>query len=274
MTSSERWAVVTGAAQGIGLATAHALHEAGYYVSCWDLDDAKLGSALDTISPNHERLHKAVCDITDREQIEAAVADIGTPKLHVLVNNAASWRPHGPLVDLDPARWNADLNLLLTSYQSVTSVASRRLATDGSIVSISSVHGLLASPNWGTYDIAKAALIQWTRVLAAELGHRGIRVNAVAPGIIASAADLREHQRNPKMRILHEDLSPLRRVGRPEDVAAAVVFLAGKSSGFITGQTLVVDGGMTTRMQLTAAEIATHTPAVATTEWRNGHALE
>jgi 3-oxoacyl-[acyl-carrier protein] reductase len=236
-------------------------------VSCWDIDEQMLSGVMDREFPDRGRRHWARCDISDRVQVVAALDSLRAESVDVLVNNAASWTPHGPLADLANARWRDDLALLLSGPQVVTSVVAKRLRLGGSIVTVSSVHGLLASPNWGTYDVAKAALIQWTRVLAGELGPVGIRVNCVAPGFVATAANTEEHRRHPEVLAFRERLTPLRRIGAPEEVASVIMFLVSDASSYITGQTVVVDGGLSTQLQLAAAELAMGVRSVATEPW-------
>ena len=195
------------------------------------------------------------CDISSDSSVAAAVETFAQEcqMLGVLVNNAASWKPAGELASMPSAVWERDLSILLGGPQRVTSGLNDHFDRGAAIVTIASVHGLAASPFWGTYDIAKAGLIQWARVIAAELGPRSITSNVVSPGIILDRA-----YQNAELEGFHTAAGLIPRLGSPNDVARAVAFLADVRNGFITGANLVVDGGMTSRLQLTAQEV--HSP--------------
>jgi NAD(P)-dependent dehydrogenase (short-subunit alcohol dehydrogenase family) len=254
-----RTAVVTGAAHGIGKATTAALLEDGYRVFCWDRDTRALAGTVDEFDKRHRGAAIPVeCDIASATSVTAATRALNGSPVGVLVNNAAAWAPHGPLSSVSEDRWDADLGLLLGGPQRVTAQLDGNLEHGAAIVTVSSVHGLVGSSNWGTYDVAKAALINWNRVKAAELGHRGITANVVAPGVI----QVGEYDDAARERF-HIASGLVPRLGTPEDVARAIAFLVDPRNSFITGAVLVVDGGMTARLGLTAQEVHSDFPSVS-----------
>lgn len=258
---NRRTAVVTGAGRGIGAEIAKHLFAAGYFVECWDIDGSAAANTVAVLNSNaHPSAHATTCDIADDDDVYRATRSLGERHEHVdvLVNNAAAWKPSGTLTTTSAQRWQGDLNLLLGGPQRVTANIAPLLSANSAVVTVSSVHGILASAHWGTYDIAKAALIQWNKVLASELGPRGTTANIVAPGIIADGP-----YEDGELHAFHVAAGVVPRVGSPADVARAVVFLADPHNSFITGTTLVVDGGMTSRLGLSAMEVTSPFPAVS-----------
>ena len=241
MTSDGRLAIVTGGARGLGLATVHALLDQDVVdrVAVFDL-------IADPIDDDRVSAHR--CDVTDADSVRRAYAEVGTVPV-VIVNNAGGdpgsgvgTAAHGPFDDPDQFRRMVDLNF--TSAHVVTSVIGPDLAEGASICNTASIAGQIASPLFA-YGAAKSALIHWTRSMARVLGPRGIRVNAVAPGIIRTILweqmepDIDRYENNVVSRI------PLLEDQTPEDIADAVAFLCSKRARSITGQTLAVDGGLT-----------------------------
>ncbi len=235
------WAVVTGAARGIGAVIArHAVRE-GYRVAVWDVDrDAaeavavELGSAAAAFG----------VDVADEASVEAGFDALpGPPAL--VVNNAGRVR-FGPLLTLSVEDWEAVLATNLTGTFLVSRAAARRMAEAGGgcIVSISSVNGIAAAPNAGAYTSTKAAILMLTEQMALEWAPSGVRVNAVAPGLILAGMSDPIYA-DPEIRRLRESKVPLGRLGTADDVASAVLFLASEKAAYITGQTLAVDGGLT-----------------------------
>lgn len=254
-----RTAVVTGAARGIGRAIAEELLGRGYRVFCWDIDLTNLQTSIDHWETRFPGCAVAVeCDISSEASVAQAVVSLGGEPLGILVNNAAAWRPHGTLASIGEERWNTDLAVLLGGPQRVAAALDGLLENGAAMVTIASVHGINASPYWGTYDVAKAALIQWSRVKAAELGTRGITANVVAPGVI-----IETEYEDRELEVFHTAAGIVPRAGTPADVARAVAFLSDPDNSFITGALLVVDGGMTSRLALSAQEAISTWPAIS-----------
>jgi NAD(P)-dependent dehydrogenase (short-subunit alcohol dehydrogenase family) len=229
--------LVTGAASGIGAAIAAAATRAGHRVGVVDVASAADGAHTDQV----ERFKASVTDPAD---IEAVLDSFGTPD--VLVNNAGIVR-FGPLTELSLEHWREVLDVNLTGAFLVARAVARRwiaAGTPGVIVNVTSMNGVAAGPNAGAYGPSKAALTLLTSQMALEWGPHGIRVNAVAPGLIDAGmsepiyadADTREAR---------ESKVPLGRLGTAADVAGAVLYLASDQAAYVTGQNLVVDGGVT-----------------------------
>lgn len=233
--------LVTGAAQGLGFAIAEAAALDGYRVGLVDVDDSvrDVASRLDHASGY-------AASITDAAAVEAVLDDFGTPD--VLVNNAGIVR-FGPLLDLDESAWKAvvDVNLngvFITARATAARMAERR---SGAIVNITSMNGVAPGPNSGAYGSTKAAVAMLTQQMALEWGPLGIRVNAIAPGLI-DAGMSEPINADPDVRAARENKVPVRRLGTAEDIANAVLFLADEKASYITGQNLLVDGGVTMSM--------------------------
>ncbi|MFG2359556.1 SDR family NAD(P)-dependent oxidoreductase [Streptomyces sp. NPDC048521] len=249
MTDHTRFAgqgvLVTGAARGIGAAVARRLAEEGGRVLVTDRD---LPEAERTAAALRERGLAAeafACDVADRASVDAAVARAVTAfgSLGVLVNSAAHCTPDTPLFEDDPDEaWALDLDITLTGAYRCCRAALPHLAAcgHGAIVSVGSVNGLQDFGNHA-YSAAKAGLGSLTRTLAGHAAARGVRVNLVVPGTVRTSAWEGRDDDLAAVRALY----PLGRVGEPEDIAAAVAFLASRDAAWITGTTLVVDGGLT-----------------------------
>ncbi|MFC9842491.1 SDR family NAD(P)-dependent oxidoreductase [Streptomyces sp. NPDC060223] len=248
MTATRRFeghgVLITGAARGIGAATARRLAEEGAQVLVTDVDLAEAEKTAAAIREQGARAEAFLCDVGERTSVEAAVAyAVDTfGSLDVLVNNAYGCTPDAPLFEDEPDEvWAHDLDLTLTGAYRCSRAALPHLVASGrgAIVSIGSVNGLQDFGNHA-YSAAKAGLVSLTRTLAGHAAPRGVRVNLVAPGTVRTGgwagreADLQ----------VAGSLYPLGRVGEPEDIAAAVVFLASRDAAWITGTTLCVDGGL------------------------------
>ena len=248
-------AIVTGGAQGIGGATARRLAEEGAAVLIADIDmevaernAASIRAAGGTVAVTRADIgsHDDV-----RVMVEEATRQFG--KLTILVNNAYSAPPEarGSAVEITEAGWDAGLATLMTSIFLGVKYAAPLMeqAGGGSIVNISSVHGLLMAPNSLVYEAGKSAVIGMSRQMACDFGPLGIRVNAICPGHIVTERMAARWADNASGLRFFEQQYPVRRTGRPLDIANAVVFLCSEEASFITGHALVVDGGLTVQLQ-------------------------
>ena len=242
-----RVAVITGGSRGIGLGIAHAYREAGAHVVIAARKPDGLAAAREELlwAKGDGEVHEVVANAGEPEDaercVEETVARFG--RLDVLVNNAATNPYMGDLLDLDLPR--AEKTVRVNQYGMVAWTRCAWLAWmsehGGAVVNIASVGGLVVDPHIGWYNATKAAMLHMTRQLAYELGPMA-RVNAIAPGLIKT--ELARAVWEPRESILTARL-PLRRLGTVEDVAHAAVFLASGASSWMTGQTLVLDGGAT-----------------------------
>ncbi|MEV0691982.1 SDR family NAD(P)-dependent oxidoreductase [Streptomyces sp. NPDC050388] len=237
--------LITGAARGIGAATALRFAQEGARVLVADVDGAEAGRTASALCERGLAAEGVTCDVAERASVEAAVAHAvdAFGSLDVLVNNAAHCTPDAPLFEDEPDEvWARDLDITLTGAYRCCRAALPHLAASGrgAVVTIGSVNGVQDFGNHG-YSAAKAGLASLTRTLAGHAGPRGVRVNLVAPGTVRTRAWAGRDESLAAVRGLY----PLRRVGEPEDIAAAVAFLASRDASWITGTTLVVDGGVT-----------------------------
>ena len=249
MTDTRRFtdhtALVTGAARGIGAATARRLATEGARVLLTDVDLAAARRTAEGLADEGLDVAAFACDVSDRASVEAAVAHAVAAfgGLDVLVNNAFACTPDAPLFEDEPDEvWARDLDVTLTGAYRCCRAALPHLAASGrgAIVSIGSVNGVQDFGNHA-YSAAKAGLGSLTRTLAGHAAPRGVRVNLVTPGTVRTTAWEGRDEELAAVRGLY----PLGRVGEPEDVAAAVAFLASRDASWITGTTLAVDGGLT-----------------------------
>ncbi|PWB84123.1 MAG: 3-oxoacyl-[acyl-carrier-protein] reductase [Methylocystaceae bacterium] len=234
-------ALVTGASGGIGKDIARALHASGAVVAL----SGTRREALEALAGElGERVHVLPGDLSDKEQTEALVpaAEKALGGLDILVNNAGITRDM-LFMRLKDEDWDAVLNVNLTSAFRLSRAALRGMMRKrfGRIIGITSIVGVTGNPGQGNYAAAKAGMIGMTKSLAAEVASRGITVNCVAPGFIASPMTdaLDEKQKEAILRVV-----PAGRLGTGADVAGAVVYLASDEAAYVTGQTLHVNGGM------------------------------
>jgi len=256
-------ALITGAASGIGLGVARAFIESGGRVVIADIDEGKGAAVAAKWGDSKARFIRT--DVTREEDLAAAVQHAlnAFGRLDCLVNNAGNLGITGLIQDLDIAAYRRTMDLLLTSVvmgtKHVVPVFLR--AGSGSIVNIASIAGIRGDPQGLTYTAAKAGVMGFTRATALQLAPTGIRVNAIAPGGIVTPVYEKIINWGPdgyseeKVRALLARQQPIKRAGEPEDIGHMAVFLASRRAGFITGQSFVVDGGLTAVMSAAVAEM-------------------
>jgi len=236
-----RTALVTGASKGIGRATATALAEAGARVMLSSRKQDALHEAAATIDGETATFAANAGEPDQAEAcVEATLDAFGA--LDILVNNAATNPYMGPTIDIDLSRHDKTWQVNFRGPLVWSQLAWNRhmQANGGVIVNVSSIGGLSVEPTIGIYNTTKAALIHLTKTLAAEMGPSGVRVNAVAPGLVKT--DMARALWEPAEEQFANGL-PLRRLGEPADIANAITFLSSDLASWITGHTLVVDGG-------------------------------
>lgn len=241
-----RTALVTGAAGGIGLATVHRLAKDGIRVVATDVKDS-----VDNLPSGVEYVAFDLLGADKFDDLFTSFADGG---LDYLVNAAgvAFFDRDGPMVDIDESVWDTTLGINLHGLRKVTKAAIPHLrrARGRSIVNVASTAGLrgMDSP-LDAYQVSKAAVVSLTHALALQLGSEGIRANTVCPGAILTPMIDHLYERSPERRVDMENRTPLRRLGMPEDIAAAVAFLLSDEASFITAVDLVVDGGWSAQVK-------------------------
>ncbi len=236
-------ALVTGATGGIGEGIARAFHKAGAEVAISGRQVAKLEALAAELG---ERVHVVPCDLADKaavgKLIDEASAKLG--RVDILVNNAGLTKDNLFMVMKDE-QWDDVIAVNLTSTFMLMRAATRHMLRAksgyGRIINISSVSGIIGNPGQGNYAASKAGMIGMTKSLAREVANRGITANCIAPGFIATAMTdvLTDKQKSEISQHI-----PAQRFGSPDDIAAAAIYLASNEAGYVTGQTLHVNGGM------------------------------
>src|SRR5262245_53760145 len=244
-----RAALVVGAGSGIGRAIARAFGAVGAMVGCIDRSEETATATKREISAAGGKAEAIACDVTDEAAVNAAVARFvaacGPPR--ILVNGAAADDPTGTILELTPAWWNTVLAVNLTGpYLMSRAVLPHMIAAGGgSIVHIASQMGRVGAAGRPAYTATKGALIQLAKTMAADHAGQNIRVNTLSPGAVETRRMVLRFGDMETARKTSGPLHLLKRLGQPDEIAAAAVFLASDASSFMTGSDLLVDGGYT-----------------------------
>jgi NAD(P)-dependent dehydrogenase (short-subunit alcohol dehydrogenase family) len=247
---SGKVAIVTGSSRGIGRAIAEGLAHHGAKVVISSRKQDACEEVAKAINDEHgdERAIAIAASISDKDALQALVDEtkqrLGT--IDILVCNAASNPYYGPMGGItdDQFRKILDNNVIANHWLVQMAAPDMLERGSGSIIIVSSVGGLTSSTVIGAYNISKAADLQLVRNLAAEFGPKGVRVNAIAPGLVRTDF-ARALWENPEILKRVTSVAALKRIGEPKELAGAAIFLASDASSFVTGQTLIVDGGST-----------------------------
>jgi 3-oxoacyl-[acyl-carrier protein] reductase len=238
-------AIVSGASRGIGKAIALHLADCGAKIAAVARSLENVAATVEAIRQNGGEAEPFAADVSKPDQIQSVVEAVETRfgRIDILVNNAGITKD-GLMLRMDDQAWRDVLETNLSSVFSFCRAVGMVMMRQryGRIVNITSVSGVVGNPGQANYSAAKAGIIGFTRTVARELASRNITVNAVAPGFITT--DMTDSLPE-KIKSEVKDRIPMKRLGAPEDIANAVAFLCGPGSSFITGQNLVVDGGMT-----------------------------
>ena len=241
--------VITGAAQGIGAACAERLAQDGAAVALWDVDDAHGNALAQTLAHQGHRAVYLHCNVASKVEVDAAVAATlqAFGRIDGLVNNAGIFKAAN-FLDITEADWDAVLDVNLKGAFLVGQAVARVMAAQGSgaIVNMSSVNGVLAIPSIASYNVSKGGVNQLTRVMALALADQHVRVNAVAPGTIATelAKNAVLGSDEAKARIMSR--TPMKRLGEPGEIAEVCAFLLSSAASYMTGEIVYVDGGRMT----------------------------
>jgi len=239
-------AVVTGAANGIGAACARLFATSGAAVALWDVDAAAAQSLAAELATAGAHAQAFACNVARSGEVQAALAATVAAfgRVDALVNNAGIFRA-AEFLDVAEADWDAVIDVNLKGAFLVGQAVAREMAKSGggAIVNMSSVNGVTAIPSIASYNASKGGIDQLTRVMALSLADRSIRVNAVAPGTIATELAQKAVLGSAEAAARIMSRTPLRRLGQPAEVAAVCAFLASDAASYMTGEVVYVDGG-------------------------------
>ena len=243
-------AIITGSSRGIGRAIAEAYAAAGAKVVISSRKQSACEEVAASINATHgdQRAIAVAASISDKAALEAMVEETRRHfgKIDILVCNAASNPYYGPMAGISDEQFRKIFdNNVLANHWLITMVSPEMIERkDGAIIVVSSIGGLVASRTIGAYNISKAADFQLVRNLALEFGPHNVRVNAIAPGVIRTDF-ARALWEDPDAEAALRNVTPLGRIGEPGEIAGTAVFLASKAGAYVTGQTVIVDGGTT-----------------------------
>ncbi|HEY6598959.1 MAG TPA: SDR family NAD(P)-dependent oxidoreductase [Pseudomonadales bacterium] len=243
-----RVALITGAGAGIGRDSALAFAREGAAVAVVDVREPRAEQSAELIRREGGNARAFACDVRSLEQTQQTVAAVlsAVGRIDALFNDAGTTRP-GDVVSVSLEDWDMvlDVNLRGTFNFSRAVLPHMLERGSGAIINMGSVDGLTGDRNMAAYNAAKAAIVNLSRSMAVDFGPRGIRTNCICPGVIGSPAILKTFTDEARARM--EKATPLRRIGRPSDIASLAVFLASDDSSFINGSAIVADGGLMSR---------------------------
>ncbi|CAM3593555.1 SDR family NAD(P)-dependent oxidoreductase [Paracidovorax anthurii] len=243
---ADRVCIVTGGAQGIGEACARRFAREGARVVVADVDDARGAALADELGGAARYLR---CDVGEKSQVDDLVRQVVARhgRIDVLVNNAGIFRA-ADFLEVTEADFDAVLRVNLKGAFLMGQAVARVMAAAGAgaIVNMSSVNGVLAIPNIASYNVSKGGINQLTRVMALALAERGVRVNAVAPGTIATELASKAVLTSDDARRKILSRTPMKRLGEPSEIADVVAWLASDAASYVTGEIVTVDGGRMT----------------------------
>ncbi len=244
-------AMITGGAQGLGLAIAEELAKAGAKIAIVDINESKLNESINNLKSLGHKVYGVICDVSKTDDVERAVKEVlkQFKKIDILINNAAI-APDTPFLECSSEQWDKVMAINLKGYFNCSQSVVRHMIKNninGRIVNLTSTLGLRPKANLVAYTTSKGAIINLTQTMAVELGEYGIRVNAIAPGMIDTPMTAKGFI-NPMIKNIILGGIPMKRLGTPEEIGKAAVFLSSDYSSFVSGTILVVDGGQNAGM--------------------------